>query len=83
MAIDSIGSIEEAIVEKVRALPAERRQQVLDFIEFLEHKAAQQIPRQSAEGLWAGLDVQITEEDIAAARHEMWDSFPRGLPDQD
>ena len=32
-------------------------------------------PRKSLRGLWRGLS--ITEEDIAAARREMWGSFPR------
>ena len=33
------------------------------------------IPRKSLRGLWRGLD--ITPEDIAEARHEMWGNFPR------
>ena len=32
-------------------------------------------PRKSLRGLWRGLD--ITEEEIAEARREMWGSFPR------
>ncbi len=32
-------------------------------------------PRKSLLGLWRGLD--ITEEDIAEARREMWGNFPR------
>ncbi|MBN1876893.1 MAG: hypothetical protein JXA33_21905 [Anaerolineae bacterium] len=32
--------------------------------------------RRSLYGLWRGLD--ITEDDIAEVRREMWQSFPRG-----
>ena len=40
-----------------------------------ELKAAQPTPRKSLRGLWRGLD--ITEEEIAEARREMWGNFPR------
>jgi hypothetical protein len=40
-----------------------------------ELKAIRQAPRKSLRGLWRGLD--ITEEDIAEARREMWGNFPR------
>jgi len=39
----------------------------------LEGKGAR--PRRSLRGLWRGLD--ITEEDIAEVRREMWGGFPR------
>lgn len=32
-------------------------------------------PKRSLRGLWAG--VNISEEDIAEARREMWGNFPR------
>ena len=40
-----------------------------------ELKAARSTPRKSLRGLWRGLD--ITEEEIAEARQEMWGNFPR------
>jgi hypothetical protein len=39
-----------------------------------ELNAAQPVQRTPLRGLWKGLD--ITEEDIAEARAEMWDNFP-------
>ena len=30
-------------------------------------------------GLWADLNIHITEEDIAEARREMWGNFPRDI----
>ena len=40
-----------------------------------ELSAARPVQRTPLRGLWKGLD--ITEEDIAEARAEMWDNFPR------
>ena len=34
-------SLEEAILEKVRSLPLDRQQQVLDFVEFLQSKSSE------------------------------------------
>ena len=59
-------AIEELVLEKLRSLPPEKQQEVLDFAEFLESKTA--APR---------LGFDITEEDIAEARREMWGNFPR------
>lgn len=33
--------------------------------------------RRSLEGLWADLGVDVSDEDIAEARREMWGGFPR------
>jgi hypothetical protein len=56
-------------VDKVRLI-----KQVTTEIEH-ELKAPQPKPRKSLRGLWKGLN--ITEEDIAEARREMWGNFPR------
>ncbi|MCY7377129.1 MAG: DUF2281 domain-containing protein [Pyrinomonadaceae bacterium] len=70
-------TVEEVLMEKVRVLPPSRQQELLDFAEFLEQKETVSQPRRSLEGIWADLDVKITEEDIAEARKEMWGNFPR------
>ena len=41
-----------------------------------ELEATRSFPRKSLRGLWKGLDV--TEEEIAEARREMWGNFPHG-----
>lgn len=38
-------------------------------------QATQPVPRESLRGIWQGLD--ITDEDIAEVRREMWGNFPR------
>jgi hypothetical protein len=71
-------SIEEIVVEKVRKLPPEKQQEVLEFVKSLGTNGAAK-PLRSAEGLWADLGIDITEEDIAEARREMWGNFPRDI----
>ncbi len=70
-------NLEQAVLDKLRALPPERQQEVLDFAEFLQQKTILKRPLKSVKGMWANLDINITEEDIAQARKEMWRDFPR------
>ncbi|MDQ3130435.1 MAG: DUF2281 domain-containing protein [Acidobacteriota bacterium] len=70
-------TVEETLLEKIKTLPMNRKQEVLDFAEFLEEKEAKPQPRRSLYGALADLDIKITEEDIAEARKEMWGNFPR------
>jgi len=35
------------------------------------------VPRHSVKGLWADLNIHISEQDIDKVRGEMWDNFPR------
>jgi hypothetical protein len=72
-------SIEEIVVEKLRNLPAEKQQEVLQFVDSLEGNTEERKPLRSLEGLWAGMGFEITEEDIAEARKEMWGNFPRDI----
>lgn len=58
-----------SLVDKVRLI-----EQVAPQIEH-ELRAVQPVPRTPIGGLWKGLD--ITDEDIAEVRQEMWDNFPR------
>ncbi|HSK73357.1 MAG TPA: DUF2281 domain-containing protein [Pyrinomonadaceae bacterium] len=68
---------EEALLEKIKVLPPDLKREVAHFVEFLQTKVQKQTPRVSLEGIWADMDVNITEEDIAEARREMWGNFPR------
>jgi len=68
-------SIEEALVTKLRELPADKQQEVLDFASFLATKEKR--PRRSLYGLWKDLGIRISAEEIAEARKEMWGNFPR------
>ncbi len=71
-------NIEQSVIEKLRLLPTEKQQEVLDFIEFLgqKHTTAKR-PRRNWIGIASDLNTDLTEEDIAEARREMWGNFPR------
>jgi hypothetical protein len=72
-------TIEQQVLEKLRDLPPEKQKEVLDFVDFLQEKNGQKKPLKSLLGLWADLNIHITEEDIAEARREMWGNFPRDI----
>jgi hypothetical protein len=72
-------TIEEQVLEKLRDLPPEKQKEVLDFVDSLREKGEPKKPLRSLLGLWADLDIHITEEDIAEARREMWGNFPRDI----
>ena len=74
-------SIEEAVVERLKLLPPDKQQEVLDFVESLQRQGngTPQQRRKSLRGLWAGLGVNVTDEDISEARREMWGNFPRDI----
>ena len=68
---------EEVLLEKFKVLPANRRQELLDFAEFLESKETVKRPRRSLKGALAHLNIKITEEDIRQARNEMWRGYTK------
>lgn len=70
-------SIEKSVLEKLLKLPVERQKEVLEFVESLEKNAGPQRRRRSLKGLWADLGAEISPEDIAEVRREMWGGFPR------
>ena len=70
-------SIEKSVLEKLVKLPVDKQKEVLDFVESLEKKAGHRRSRRSPKGLWSDLGVNISPEDIAEARREMWGGFPR------
>ncbi len=71
-------SIEKSVLEKLVKLPVDKQKEVLDFVETLEKKAASPRRCRSLKGLWADLGTDVSPEDIAEARREMWGGFPRG-----
>ena len=73
-------TIEQQVLEKLRDLPPDKQKEVLDFVDFLKEKnGGVKKPLRSLRGLWADLNIHITEEDIAQARREMWGNFPRDI----
>lgn len=72
-------TIEEQVLEKLRELPPEKQKEVLDFVDQLKAQNGDKKPLPSLRGLWAGANIDITDEDIAEARREMWGNFPRDI----
>ena len=70
-------SLEEAILEAVRALPVEKQQEVLSHAVRLRDEAANKKPFKSVKGLWADLGISLSAEEIEENQREMWKSFPR------
>jgi len=71
--------IEKSVLEKLLKLPVEKQKEVLDFVESLEKKTEpSRQRRRSLKGLWSDLGAEVSAEDIAEARREMWGGFPRG-----
>ena len=69
-------TIEQSLIEAVRSLPPEKQQELLEHANRLrEHAAAE--PRKSGKGLWAGMGISLSAEDIDEVRREMWKDFPR------
>ncbi len=70
-------SVDDSVLQKLHSLPPDKQQEVLDFLEFLQRKAGTGRSRVRLRGLFSDLGVRISEDDIIAARREMWGQFPR------
>ncbi len=68
-------TIEQAVLENLKVLPPEKRQEVLDFAEFLQSKLRPKTPRRSLKGALSHLQIRFGEEDLRAARNEMWRGY--------
>lgn len=73
--------IKQQIIQLLDALPEDRLEEVVDFVEFLRARHAPPQPAYAPValgGLWAG--VSADADDIATARDELWGSLgERGL----
>jgi hypothetical protein len=64
-------SLEQAILDAVRALPAEQQQEVLEHATKLRDAAGRKSPFKSVKGLWADLGVSLSPEDIEENQRDM------------
>ncbi len=71
--------LEATLVQKWRDLPADRQVEVLDFVESLARRTANRTDLRNPIGLFADCGIEISDQDIADARSEMWQNFPRDL----
>jgi hypothetical protein len=68
-------TIEQSVVETLKALPPEKQQKVLDFARSLRRQGMAGQPRRSLKGALAHLNIRLTSEDIDEARREMWGRY--------
>ncbi len=69
-------TLEQAVLEKLRKLSPEQQQEVLKFTESLQSQKNTKTSLKSVQGLWSELKPEITGDQIAQAREEMWKNFP-------
>ncbi|MGA8027896.1 MAG: hypothetical protein WB992_12195 [Bryobacteraceae bacterium] len=69
-------TLEQSILNAVRALRPEKQEEALKVAESLKHDAEPKRPRKSGRGLWEDLGISLSTEDIDEARKEMWGNFP-------
>ena len=69
-------TLEEVLASVRKLSPVDKARLIERIVPDIERElqGARPTSRKSLRGLWRGLD--ITEEDIAEARREMWRSFP-------
>ena len=70
-------SLEQAILEAVRVLPAEKQQEVLNHAAKLRDEAGGKRPFKSVKGLWADLGISLSAGEIEESRRDMWRNFPK------
>ena len=70
-------SLEQAILDAVRALPAEKQQEILSHAARLRDECVKTRPFKSVRGLWADLGISLSSDEIEQNQNEMWKNFPR------
>jgi hypothetical protein len=68
-------TIEQNVLENLKVLPIEKKQEVLDFTEFLQFKYTNKINKKSLKGSLAHLKIKVTNNDLKEARNEMWRGY--------
>ncbi|WP_121969234.1 hypothetical protein [Leptolyngbya sp. BC1307] len=74
--------VRQKLHQQIDQLPADLLELVAEFLEFVRFKRARatnSTQRPDMKGLWADFDFDIGEEDIAAARKELWNNFPKDI----
>ena len=73
---------EEVLFEKIKILPSDLQRKAIEFVDSLQTEAQKKAPRVSLKGIWADLNVNITEQDIREARNEMWRGYTKNTEDE-
>ena len=75
-------TVEDVELEKMKVLPPLRKNEVLDFVEFLEQKEYKRPrPRQILKGALQHLNIKFTDQDLREARNEIWRGYTKDTED--
>jgi hypothetical protein len=69
-------SLEQAILEAIRALPADKQQEVLSHAAKLRDEARKTSSFKSVRGLWADLGLSLSSKEIEGNQRDMWRNSP-------
>ena len=72
-----IANIQQSVVEILEVLPPDKQQELLHFAKSLQAQNIAKKPRKNLKGIWSDLEMNLTEDDLAEARREMWGNFPK------
>jgi hypothetical protein len=70
-------SLEQAILDAVRALPAEKQQEILTHAARLRDESVKKRRFKSVRGLWADLGISLSAGEIEENQSDLWKNFPR------
>ena len=60
------------LLEKLQALPPEKRRQVVEYIDRLLRQQKEAAPSSSFYGLWSDLAIDVDAEAVEQARRDVW-----------
>lgn len=58
---------EEVLLQKIKVLPPDLKQRAIEFVDSLQDETQKKNLRVSLKGIWADMNVNITEEDVREA----------------
>lgn len=70
---------EQQILEKLRRLPPDKQQEIVDHIEQAEQQTGTAKQRRRVGGALEHLGLHVSAEEIDENRREMWRNFPRDV----
>ena len=73
---------EEVLLETFKGLPPNLKQKAIDFVESLQSEITLKQKKKSLKGIWADLNVNITEADIREVRNKMWRGYTEDTEDE-
>ena len=74
-------TLKDSLVAVLEDLSVEEQMELLSYAKLLKSKNPVKRPRKSLKGMWADLDIHITEEDIKEVRREMWGNLDEKFAD--